>query len=285
MPVKKYKPTTPGQRQRVSLTYEELTKKRRPAKRMRKYIKEKAGRNNQGKLTVRHRGGGHKTLYRLIDFKQVEKINIPGKISSVEYDPYRSCFIILVVYADGDKRYHIAPHGLKVGDEVICKPKAKAKNGNRLKLKYIPVGFEIHNIETNLGKGGQIVRSAGAVARLISLEGKYAQVQLPSKEVRLVNKDCYATIGRVSNVDHGLVKIGKAGRSRHMGRRPVVRGKVMNPVDHPHGGGEGRNSIGMKYPKTKWGAPALGVKTRKRKKWTNRFIARTRKGKQLIKMD
>jgi len=281
MPVKKYKPTTPGQRQRVSLTYEEITKTT-PEKRLRVFRKSTGGRNNQGKITVRHRGNGHKRFYRIIDFKQVDKIGVPGKISAIEYDPNRSCFIMLVNYADGDKRYHLAPDALGVGDEILCKAKTKAKVGSRLKLRNIPVGFEMHNIETTLGKGGQIVRSAGAVARLISLEGEYAQVQLPSKEVRLVNKECYASIGRVGNIDHNLVKIGKAGRNRNKGWRPSVRGTAMNPIDHPHGGGEGCSPIGMKYPKTPWGRHALGVKTRKRKKWTNRFIARTRKGKQLI---
>lgn len=284
MPVRSYKPTSPGQRFRVSLTYEELTKSR-PEKRLRVRIQKHAGRNNQGRLTVRHRGGGNKVLYRLIDFKQTAKLGIPGKVTAIEYDPFRTCFVMLVTYADGEKRYHIAPQGIKVGASVITKGKSKIKVGNRLQLENIPVGFEIHNLELTLGKGGQIIRSAGSAARLISLEGKYAQVELPSKELRFVNKKCFATIGRVSNQDHNLVSLGKAGRARWKGLRPEVQGKAMNPVDHPHGGGEGGTKIGLIHPKTPWGAPALGHKTRHRKKWTNRFIIRTRKGKQLIKTE
>lgn len=284
MPVKKFKPVTPGQRFRVSLTYEELTKFR-PEKRLRKRIQKHAGRNNQGRLTVRHRGGGNKVLYRLIDFKQIKKINIPGKVTAIEYDPFRTCFIMLVTYADGEKSYHSAPNGIKVGTTIITKPKAKIKVGNRIQLIHIPIGFDIHNLELTPGKGGQVVRSAGSAARLISLEGPYAQVELPSKEIRFVHKNCYATIGRVSNVDHNLVKLGKAGRARWKGLRPEVQGKAMNPVDHPHGGGEGGTKIGLPHPKTPWGAPALGHKTRKRHKWTDRFIIRTRKGRQLIKTD
>lgn len=284
MPVKHYKPTTPGQRQRISLTYEELTKTF-PEKRLRLRIKRHAGRNNQGRLTVRHKGSGHKKLYRLVDFKQNEKINIPGKVKAVEYDPFRTCFIMLVAYADGDKHYHIAPDSIKVGAQILTKPKTKAKLGNRMQLKNIPVGFEIHNVELVPGKGGQIIRSAGSSARLVSLEGPYAQISLPSKEIRFAHKTCYASIGRVSNPDHSLVSLGKAGRARWMGRRPIVRGKAMNPVDHPHGGGEGRATIGLTHPKTPWGAPALGHKTRKRNKWTDRFVVKTRRGKQLIKTD
>lgn len=284
MPVRKYKPVTPGQRLRISLTYEELTRSW-PQKRLRARIQKHAGRNNQGRLTVRHRGGGNKVLYRLIDFKQTGKINIPGKVTSIEYDPFRTCFIMLVTYADGEKRYHIAPEGVKAGANVITKPKAKIKNGNRLQLINIPVGFEIFNVELTPGKGGQVVRAAGSAARLISLEGDMAQIEMPSKEVRFVRKECYATIGRVSNVDHNLISLGKAGRARWKGLRPEVQGKAMNPIDHPHGGGEGGAKIGLVHPKTPWGAPALGHKTRKRSKWTNRFIIRTRKGKQLIKTD
>lgn len=284
MPVKKFKPVTPGQRFRVSLTYEEVTKTS-PEKRLRVRIQKHAGRNNQGRLTVRHRGGGNKVLYRLVDLKQSEKLNIPGKVTSVEYDPFRTCFIMLVTYADGEKRYHVAPEGIKVGAAILAKPKAKIKLGHRMQLDSIPVGFEIHNVELTPGKGGQIVRSAGSTARLISLEGHYAQIELPSKEVRFVHKTCYASIGRVSNVDHNLISLGKAGRARWKGLRPEVQGKAMNPIDHPHGGGEGGAKIGLIHPKTPWGAPALGFKTRKRKKWTNRFIIRTRKGKQLIKTE
>lgn len=286
MPLKTFKPTTPGQRFRISLTYEEITKGT-PEKRLRKRIQKHAGRNNQGRLTVRHRGGGNKVLYRIIDFRQTEKLNIPGKVSTIEYDPFRTCFIMLVTYADGAKRYHIAPDGMKVGATVITKPKAKIKLGSRLELQNIPIGFEIHNLELTQGKGGQIVRSAGSAARLISLEdaSAYAQVELPSKEVRFVHKTCYASIGRVSNIDHNLISLGKAGRARWKGLRPEVQGKAMNPIDHPHGGGEGGTSIGLVHPKTPWGAPALGHKTRKRHKWTDRFIVKTRKGKQLIKTD
>ncbi|MEK7523459.1 MAG: 50S ribosomal protein L2 [Patescibacteria group bacterium] len=284
MPVKSFKPTTPGQRFRVSLTYEELTK-HRPEKRLRVRIQKHAGRNNQGRLTVRHRGGGNKVLYRLIDFKQTEKLDVPGKVAAIEYDPFRTCFIMLVHYADGEKRYHLAPHGITVGGTIMTKAKAKIKVGNRIQLKNIPVGFEIHNLEMTSGKGGQVIRSAGSAARLISLEGRYAQVEMPSKELRFVHKTCYASIGRVSNPDHNLVSLGKAGRARWKGLRPEVQGKAMNPIDHPHGGGEGSTTIGLIHPKTPWGAPALGHKTRTRKKWTNRFIIRTRKGKQLIKTE
>lgn len=284
MPVRSYKPTTPGQRFRISLTYEELTK-HSPEKRLRERIQKHAGRNNQGRLTVRHRGGGNKVLYRMIDFKQIQKIGIPGKVTAVEYDPFRTCFIMLVTYADGEKKYHIAPEGIKVGMPVLTKARTKIKIGNRLQLAYIPVGFEIHNVEMTEGKGGQVVRSAGSCARLVATEGDMAQIELPSKEVRYVRKCCYASVGRVSNVDHNLVSLGKAGRARWKGLRPEVQGKAMNPVDHPHGGGEGGTKIGLVHAKTPWGAVALGHKTRKRNKWTNRFIIKTRKGKQLIKTD
>lgn len=284
MPVKKSKPVTPGRRFHTGLTYEELTKFS-PEKRLRVRIQKHAGRNNQGRLTVRHRGGGNKVLYRLVDMKQTDKLNIPGKVSAIEYDPFRTAFIMLAVYADGEKRYHLAPEGIKVNSTILTKPKAKIKIGNRLQLQNIPVGFEIFNLELSPGRGGQIIRSAGSCARLISLEGHYAQVELPSKEIRFVRKDCYATIGRVSNVSHNLIFLGKAGRARWKGLRPEVRGKAMNPVDHPHGGGEGGTKIGMPHPKTPWGAPTLGYKTRKRHKWTDRFIVKTRKGKQLIKTE
>lgn len=284
MPVKSFKPTSAGQRFRISLTYEELTK-HKPEKSLIKRIQKHAGRNNQGRLTVRHRGGGNKVFYRLIDFKQTGKIGIPAKVTAIEYDPFRTCFIMLATYADGEKRYHIAPEGIKAGSTIITKPNAKIKLGNRVQLQNIPVGFEIYNLELMKGKGGQMIRSAGSAARLISLEGPYAQVELPSKEIRFIHKDCYASIGRVSNVDHNLVSLGKAGRARWKGLRPEVQGKAMNPIDHPHGGGEGGTKIGLKHPKTPWGAPALGFKTRKRNKWTNRFIVKTRKGKQLIKIE
>jgi len=210
-------------------------------------------------------------------------LDVPGKVTAIEYDPNRTCFIMLVTYADGDKRYHIAPEGVEVGTPIMTREKGKVKPGNRLQIKNIPIGFLVHNIELQEGRGGQIVRSAGSSARLIAIENEMAQIELPSKEVRYVRPTCYASIGRVGNLDHSLVRLGKAGRARWMGRRPIVRGKAMNPVDHPHGGGEGGTSIGLIHPKTPWGQPALGHKTRKRKKWTNRFIVKTRKGKQLIK--
>lgn len=285
MPIKLYKPTTAGRRHSSGLTYEELTKDSRPEKSLLMKRQRHAGRNNQGRLTVRHRGGGNKWKYRMIDFKQTDKIGIPGTVSSVEYDPYRTAFLMLVNYKDGEKRYHIAPEGIHAGDTILCKERAKAKPGNRMMLKSIPVGFDIFNIELKSGKGGQMVRSAGSSAKLISLEGKMAQVEFPSKEVRFIHLNCYATVGRVSNVDNFNVSIGKAGKARHMGLRPEVRGKVMNPVDHPHGGGEGRNPIGMPHPKTPWGMPALGFKTRGRKKYSTKYIVRTRKGKQLVKVD
>lgn len=283
MPIKITTPNDAGRRRYSVLTYEELTKFK-PEKRLRVNIKRHAGRNNQGRLTVRHRGSGNKNLYRLIDFKQTEKMGIPGKVSAIEYDPYRSAFIMLVIYADGDKRYHLAPENIKVGDTILMKERAKAKLGNRMMLKHIPLGFEIHNLELTLGRGGQIVRSAGSSARLVSLEGEHAQIEMPSKEIRFVHKTCFASIGRISNQDHMNVSLGKAGRVRHMGWRPTVRGKVMNPVDHPHGGGEGRNPIGLPGPRTPWGKPALGFKTRRRKLKSSRMIIRTRKGKTLIKL-
>lgn len=246
-------------------------------------MKRNSGRNSQGKLTVRHIGGGHKRLYRLIDFKQTDKLGIPGKVSAIEYDPNRTCLIILVNYQDGEKRYHLAPEGIKVGDTIITKEKAKITTGNRIMLRYIPVGYNIFNLELAKDKGGQIVRSAGSRATLIAVEKDYALVQLPSGEQRMIDKNCYATIGIVSNVDHNLVKIGKAGRNRWLGKRPSVRGKAMNPVDHPHGGGEGNQPIGHPSPKTPWGLPALGVKTRNRKKFSNKSIMKRRDGSKLSK--
>jgi len=270
MGIKKYKATTAARRFMSSNTFEEITKSR-PEKRLTKSFKRQAGRNNQGKITVRHQGGGHKQLYRIVDFSQRAKINIPGKVVSVEYDPNRSSYIMLVNYADGDKRYHIAPDQIKVGTSIITTEKAEIRVGNRMTLKYIPVGFDIHNIELTKGRGGQIVRSAGSKATVIAIEGDFAQIQMPSGEVRKINKDCFATIGQVSNPDHFHVKLGKAGRKRWMGWRPEVRGKAMNPIDHPHGGGEGNQPTGMPGPKTPWGMPALGFKTRKRK-YSDQFI-------------
>jgi len=280
VPVKKFKATTPGRRHMSVISFEEITKTK-PEKRLTKGLRKKAGRNNQGKITIRHQGGGNKRLYRNIDFKQLDKLGIPGKVSAIEYDPNRTANIMLVTYADGEKRYHLAPETIKVGTPIMAREKAKIKVGNRMMVKNIPVGYNIHNVELNKGKGGQVVRSAGAKATVVSLESEYAQVSLPSGEVRYVDKECYATIGIVSNIDHSLVKIGKAGRNRWLGKRPSVRGKAMNPVDHPHGGGEGNQPIGFAHPKTPWGAPALGVKTRKRK-YSDKMIVK-RKGGGIIR--
>jgi len=275
VPVKVYKPTTPGRRQMSGNTFEELTRSK-PEKSLVKGGKRNSGRNSGGKLTVRHKGGGHKQLYRLVDFRQTDKLNIPGKVSSVEYDPNRTCYIMLVTYSDGDKRYHIAPDKIKVGDKIVTKEKAKIKVGNRLTLKFIPSAYAIHNVELNLGRGGQMVRSAGSKAFVVAVEGPFAQVQMPSGEVRLVDKNCYASIGSVSNPDYGNITIGKAGRNRWRGIRPTVRGKAMNPIDHPHGGGEGNQPIGLPQPRTPWGMPALGLKTRKRK-YSDRMIVKDRR--------
>jgi len=236
-----------------------------------------SGRNSGGRVTVRRRGGGHKRNYRFVDFKQIDKAGVPAKVTAVEYDPNRSARIALLSYADGEKRYMLAPEGLGVGDQVVCAPRTKVKVGNRMQLKHIPVGFKIFNVELTMGKGGAIVRSAGSSAILTSLDGPYAQVQLPSGEVRYVHKECYASIGTVSHTEHNLIKIGKAGRSRWMGRRPKVLGKSMNAVDHPHGGGEGHSPIGLTHPKTPWGKSARGTKTRKKNKWSNKFIIKRRK--------
>lgn len=278
MGFKKYKATTPGRRFMSSNTFEEITKSR-PEKRLTKSFKRRAGRNHQGKITVRHQGGGHKQLYRMVDFSQREKMNIPGKVVAIEYDPNRSSFIMLVNYADGDKRYHIAPDKMKVGTKIIASEKAEIRVGNRMSLKYIPVGFEIHNIELSKGRGGQIVRSAGSKATVVAVEGPFAQIQMPSGEVRKIDKNCYATIGAVSNPDHFHIKLGKAGRKRWMGWRPEVRGKAMNPIDHPHGGGEGNQPTGLPGPKTPWGMPALGFKTRKRK-YSDQFIIKRKNDKK-----
>ncbi|WP_054697790.1 50S ribosomal protein L2 [Syntrophomonas palmitatica] len=274
MAIKKYKPTTPSRRQMTALSFAELTKKE-PEKSLTQPLKSKAGRNAQGRLTVRHHGGGHKRLYRIIDFKR-NRDDIPAKVAAIEYDPNRSANIALLHYADGRKAYIIAPNNLKVGDTVVSGPESDIKVGNTLPLKAIPVGSLIHNIELRPGKGGQLVRSAGTVAQLMAKEGNYAHVRLPSGEVRLVHVNCRATIGQVGNLDHENVTIGKAGRSRWMGIRPTVRGSVMNPVDHPHGGGEGRAPIGRKYPVSPWGKIAIGGKTRK-KKPSDKMIVKKRK--------
>lgn len=275
MAIKNYKPTTPGRRGMSVLSYSDLTKKK-PEKNLTQRLRKRSGRNNQGKITVRHRGGGHKCLYRMVDFKRKDKNGVEGKIVSIEYDPYRTANIILVVYKDGDKKYHIAPQYIKVGNKIVCAEKTKLKHGNRMLIKNIPIGFSIYNIELDVGKGGQLIRSAGSSAKIVSQEDpKKTLVELPSGETRVINKECYASVGQVSNIDHSNITIGKAGRSRNMGKRPHVRGKAMNPVDHPHGGGEGQQPIGLKHPKTPWGLPALGYKTRKRK-YSDKFIIKSR---------
>lgn len=248
----------------------------KPLKSLTVGLRSRAGRNNQGRVTARHRGGGVKRSYRLIDFKQ-DKLNVPAKVFSIEYDPNRTVRIARLHYADGEKRYILAPDGLKAGDRLVSAEKTALEPGNRMKLKNIPQGTAIHNIELHPGKGGQLIRSAGAAATVLAHEGEYVQVVLPSSEVRKFHGDVMASIGRLSNIEHSSIKIGKAGRSRYLGRRPEVRGSAMNPVDHPHGGGEGRQPIGLKHPKTPWGKPALGVKTRNKKKKSWKFIVRRRK--------
>ena len=275
MAIKKYKPTSPGRRNMSVNAFKELTVKR-PQKGLLKSLSRKAGRNNLGRITVRHRGGGAKRRYRVVDGKRYDKLNVSGKVESIEYDPNRTAFIALVIYADGEKRYILAPNGLKVGNKIICSEKAKIKAGNRMQIKHIPVGFNIHDLELQPGKGSQAIRSAGSSGKVTSLDSDMAQVTMPSGEVRYVPKECYATVGVVSNLDHSNIVIGKAGRKRHMGRRPQVLGKSMNAADHPHGGGEGHSPIGLKNPKTPWGKPALGVRTRRRKN-TNYLIAKRRK--------
>jgi len=273
--IKRYKPTSPGRRGMTVSDFAEITKFE-PEKSLTEPLKKHAGRNNHGHITTRHRGGGHKRRYRLIDFKR-KKFDIPAKVAGIEYDPNRSANIALLHYTDGEKRYIIAPLGLKVGDTLMAGPNAEIRIGNALPLANIPIGSQIHNIELTPGRGGQLVRSAGNTAQLMAREGNYATVRLPSGEMRMVHIKCMATLGQVGNVDHQNIMIGKAGRSRWLGRRPVVRGSAMNPVDHPHGGGEGRAPTGMN-PKTKWGKPAMGKKTRHNPR-TQRFIVRTRKQK------
>jgi len=275
MALKKYKPTTPGLRHMTKLDYAEITTDT-PEKSLLAKLNKKSGRNNQGKITVRHQGGGAKRKYRIIDFKR-NKDNIPGKVATIEYDPNRSANIALIHYADGEKKYIVAPKGLVVGMVIESGEKADIKIGNALPIMKVPVGTVIHNIELHPGKGGQLVRSAGAKAQILGREEKYVLVRLVSGEVRRILGTCRATIGEVGNEFHGLVNIGKAGRTRHMGIRPTVRGSVMNPVDHPHGGGEGRQPIGRKNPVTPWGKPALGLKTRKRNKASNKMIVRRKK--------
>ncbi len=276
--LKRLKPTTPGQRGRTVVDYSVLTVKN-PEKSLTSGFKRRKGRATSGRITVRHKGGGNKRLYREIDFKQ-DKFDVPAKVTTLEYDPNRSAFIALLTYADGDKRYVIAEKSIKVGDEVITSEKAPLKEGNRMPLKNIPVGYFVHNIELQPNKGGQITRSAGSSAQVMANEKGYTQLLMPSKEIRKVLDSCLATIGIVSNTEYALVNHGKAGRSRWVGKRPTVRGSAMNPVDHPHGGGEGRQGIGMKYPKTPWGKHALGKKTRKKHNPSNKLIIRRRVSKK-----
>ncbi len=273
MAIKQFKPTSPGRRGASGPSFDELTR-RKPEKTLLAPLRRHGGRNNQGRITVRHRGGGAKRRLRIIDFKR-DKFDVPGKIASVEYDPNRSARIALVHYQDGEKRYILWPVGLKVGDTVVSGPKAEIKPGNALPLMNIPSGTMIHNLEMHKGKGGQLVRGAGGAAQLLAREENYALVRLPSGEVRRLLAECMATIGQVGNVEHSRIKLGRAGRKRLMGRRPHVRGSAMNPRDHPHGGGEGRSPIGMPGPKTPWGKPTLGYRTRRRKD-TNKYIVRRR---------
>ena len=279
MGIKTYNPYTPSRRNMSGLDFDVITKTT-PEKSLTTSLKKTAGRNNQGKITVRHHGGGERRKYRIIDFKR-RKDDISATVVAIEYDPNRTANIALLSYADGEKAYILAPVGLKVGDKLMNGANAEIKVGNCLPLENIPVGTEVHNVELYPGKGGQLVRSAGNSAQLMAKEGKYATLRLPSGEMRMVPIGARATIGQVGNIEHGLVKVGKAGRKRHMGIRPTVRGSVMNPNDHPHGGGEGRTSIGRPAPCTPWGKPALGLKTRKKNKQSNKMIVRTRDGKSV----
>ncbi|MFS8578472.1 MAG: 50S ribosomal protein L2 [Novibacillus thermophilus] len=275
MGIKHFKPTSPGRRQMTVSTFEEITTDK-PEKSLLAPLPKKAGRNNQGRITVRHQGGGHKRKYRIIDFKR-NKDGVPGRVATIEYDPNRTANIALIHYADGEKRYIIAPKGLKVGDTVESGPSADIKPGNALPLANIPVGTVIHNIELKPGKGGQLVRAAGAEAQLLGKEKGYAIIRLASGEMRMVREECRATVGQVGNVDHENITIGKAGRSRWLGRRPAVRGSVMNPSDHPHGGGEGKAPIGLKSPVTPWGKPTIGYKTRRKRNPSDKYIVRRRR--------
>lgn len=278
MAIKRYKPTSGGRRGMSGSNFSEITTNK-PEKSLLRPVPKKGGRNNQGRMTVRHHGGGHKRRYRVIDFKR-DKDGIPGRVATIEYDPNRSANIALIHYQDGEKRYILAPKGLKVGMEVTAGPDADIKIGNALPLKNIPVGTTIHNIELKPGRGGQLVRSAGAEAQLLSREGKYALVRLRSGETRMILQTCRATVGQVGNIEHELLSVGKAGRNRWRGKRPTVRGTVMNAIDHPHGGGEGRTPIGRESPLSPWGKPTLGLKTRKRNKPSNKYIVRERKRKK-----
>jgi large subunit ribosomal protein L2 len=276
MPVKKYKPVTPGTRGMTGYTFEEITKST-PERSLLVPLRKSGGRNAHGRVTVRHRGGGHRRFIRIVDFKR-DKHDIPAKVSAIEYDPNRTARLALLFYVDGEKRYIVAPVDLKVGDTVMAGAGAEIRSGNALPISNIPVGTLIHNIEIQEGRGGQMVRSAGGAAQLLAKEGDFAQVRMPSGEVRLIRQTCYATIGQIGNLDHGNVKLGKAGRKRHKGIRPTVRGSAMTPRDHPHGGGEGRQPIGLPGPKSPWGKPTLGYKTRRNKK-TDQYIVRRRSKK------
>lgn len=277
MAIKIYKPITPGQRDMTGYSFEEITKTR-PERSLIVKRKKHSGRNMYGRITVRHQGGGHRRFIRLVDFKR-NKVDIPARVAAIEYDPNRTARLALLVFADGEKRYIVAPVGLKVGDTVVSGRNADIRPGNTLPISNIPVGTMIHNVELKEGRGGQLVRSAGTAAQLLAKEGDYAQVRLPSGEVRLVRQACIATIGQVGNLEHGNIKLGKAGRKRHMGIRPSVRGTAMSPRDHPHGGGEGRQPVGMPGPKSPWGRPTRGYRTR-RNKTTNKYIVRRRSTKR-----
>ncbi|MBQ7425143.1 MAG: 50S ribosomal protein L2 [Lachnospiraceae bacterium] len=279
MGIKTYNPYTPSRRNMTGSDFSEITKKT-PEKALTYSLKKTAGRNNQGKITVRHHGGGNRRLYRKIDFKR-NKDGIPAKVAGIEYDPNRSANIALICYADGEKAYILAPEGLKDGMKIMNGPEAEVRIGNCLPLENIPVGTMVHNVELIPGKGGQMVRAAGNAAQVMAKEGKYATLRLPSGEMRMVPIQCRATVGIIGNGDHNLINLGKAGRKRHMGIRPTVRGSVMNPNDHPHGGGEGKAPIGRSGPSTPWGKPALGLKTRKKKKASNKLIVRRRDGKAI----
>ena len=276
MAIKIYKPTSPGRRGMTGYGFEEITRSE-PERSLLAPLKSKAGRS-KGRVTVRHRGGGHKRRYRIIDFKR-DKLGVPGTVATIEYDPNRTARIALIHYADGEKRYILAPVGLTVGDTVVSGPKSEVRPGNAMPLRNVPLGTMVHNVELHLGRGGQLVRSAGTAAQLLAKEGDYAQLRMPSGEVRMVRLENLATVGQVGNLDHGNIAIGKAGRSRWLGRQPSVRGSVMDPSSHPHGGGEARSPIGLKGPKTPWGKPALGFKTRNNKA-TERFIVRHRSKKR-----
>ncbi len=273
MPIKQYRPMSPGRRGMSGYTFEEITKKR-PEKSLTVSLTKQAGRNNQGRISVRHRGGGHKRLLRVIDFRR-DKPGVPARVEAIEYDPNRSARIALLVYRDGERRYILAPSGVEVGHQLMSGPEAEVRPGNALPLRSIPTGTMVHNVELHPGKGGQMVRSAGVAAQLMAKEGAYCLLRLPSGEYRRVRAECMATVGQVGNTEHNILKLGKAGRKRHLGWRPAVRGAVMNPVDHPHGGGEGKAPVGLPGPKTPWGKPTLGYRTR-RNKATDKYIVRRR---------